>query len=143
MTTAPSATPLKRMTEATLTDYWNDSCAVEELTYAVERGAVGATSNPTIVLDLGDVSENGVAMMGSAKATGAEPGAGMLKVIVFHSGARCLTRATRMSSPSRAIAEGRSGRGAGLRPAGGDGAGRADLLRRIRHGLLRGNRAAL
>ena len=52
MTTAPSATPLKRMTEATLTDYWNDSCAVEELTYAVERGAVGATSNPTIVLEV-------------------------------------------------------------------------------------------
>ena len=31
------------------TDYWNDSCSVEELTYAVEHGAVGATSNPTIV----------------------------------------------------------------------------------------------
>ena len=31
------------------TDYWNDSCSIEELTYAIERGAVGATSNPTIV----------------------------------------------------------------------------------------------
>lgn len=31
------------------TDYWNDSCSMEELTYAVEHGAVGATSNPTIV----------------------------------------------------------------------------------------------
>lgn len=31
------------------TDYWNDSCSVEELTFAVEHGAVGATSNPTIV----------------------------------------------------------------------------------------------
>jgi transaldolase len=31
------------------TDYWNDSCSVEELTYAVAHGAVGATSNPTIV----------------------------------------------------------------------------------------------
>jgi transaldolase len=31
------------------TDYWNDSCSVEELTYAVANGAVGATSNPTIV----------------------------------------------------------------------------------------------
>ena len=36
-------------TAATLTDYWNDSCSIEELTYAIERGAVGATSNPTIV----------------------------------------------------------------------------------------------
>jgi transaldolase len=32
------------------TDYWNDSCSVEELTYAIDQGAVGATSNPTIVL---------------------------------------------------------------------------------------------
>ncbi len=36
-------------TSLTATDYWNDSCSIEELTYAVERGAVGATSNPTIV----------------------------------------------------------------------------------------------
>lgn len=34
------------------TDYWNDSCAVEELTWAIERGAVGATTNPTIVLQV-------------------------------------------------------------------------------------------
>jgi transaldolase len=33
----------------TATDYWNDSCSVEELTYAIANGAVGATSNPTIV----------------------------------------------------------------------------------------------
>ena len=31
------------------TDYWNDSCSEEELTYAISHGAVGATSNPTIV----------------------------------------------------------------------------------------------
>ena len=34
------------------TDYWNDSCAVDELAYAVERGAVGATSNPSIVVEV-------------------------------------------------------------------------------------------
>ena len=34
------------------TDYWNDSCSVEELTYAIGHGAVGATSNPTIVLNV-------------------------------------------------------------------------------------------
>jgi transaldolase len=33
-----------------LTDYWNDSCSIEELTYAIANGAVGATSNPTIVM---------------------------------------------------------------------------------------------
>lgn len=34
------------------TDIWNDSCALEELEYALERGAVGATTNPVIVLDV-------------------------------------------------------------------------------------------
>lgn len=44
--------PLLRMVSETPTDYWNDSCAVEELDYAVARGATGATSNPTIVLEV-------------------------------------------------------------------------------------------
>jgi transaldolase len=34
------------------TDYWNDSCALDELDYAVARGATGATSNPSIVLEV-------------------------------------------------------------------------------------------
>lgn len=42
--------PLHQMAATTISDYWNDSCAVEELTYALEHGAVGATSNPVIVL---------------------------------------------------------------------------------------------
>lgn len=41
--------PLHEMVATTATDYWNDSCSLEELQYAIERGAVGATSNPTIV----------------------------------------------------------------------------------------------
>ena len=41
--------PLARMVETTPTDYWNDSCAVAELEYAIARGATGATSNPVIV----------------------------------------------------------------------------------------------
>jgi transaldolase len=41
--------PLQQMAATTPTDYWNDSSSVEELTYAVARGATGATSNPTIV----------------------------------------------------------------------------------------------
>jgi transaldolase len=44
--------PLLRMTRDTPTDYWNDSCAVADLEYAVARGATGATSNPSIVLDV-------------------------------------------------------------------------------------------
>ncbi|MGA3092367.1 MAG: transaldolase family protein [Terriglobales bacterium] len=42
--------PLYLTATTTPTDYWNDSCSVEELTYAIANGAVGATSNPTIVL---------------------------------------------------------------------------------------------
>jgi len=44
--------PLHKTVSTTVTDYWNDSCAVQELTYAIEHGAVGATSNPTIVLEV-------------------------------------------------------------------------------------------
>ncbi len=46
---SPPREPLHEMAETTATDYWNDSCSTEELTYAIERGAVGATTNPTIV----------------------------------------------------------------------------------------------
>ncbi|HEX6761174.1 MAG TPA: transaldolase family protein [Gaiellaceae bacterium] len=41
--------PLHETVSTTPTDYWNDSCSIEELTYAIANGAVGATSNPTIV----------------------------------------------------------------------------------------------
>jgi transaldolase len=41
--------PLHKMVSTTPTDLWNDSCAVGELKYSLEHGAVGATSNPTIV----------------------------------------------------------------------------------------------
>src|SRR3989304_8771852 len=43
---------LLRMPQPPPTQYWNDSCAVAELTHAVARGATGATSNPSIVLEV-------------------------------------------------------------------------------------------
>jgi transaldolase len=52
MTMTRVESPLLRMTQETPTQYWNDSCAVAELEYAVERGATGATSNPSIVLEV-------------------------------------------------------------------------------------------
>ena len=52
MVTTALDSPLLRMVQETPTQYWNDSCAVEELTYAVARGASGATSNPSIVLEV-------------------------------------------------------------------------------------------
>jgi len=44
--------PLGRTIATTSTDIWNDSCAVDELEYAISFGAVGATANPTIVADV-------------------------------------------------------------------------------------------
>lgn len=41
--------PLHQTVATTKTDFWNDSCSIGELSYAIEHGAVGATSNPTIV----------------------------------------------------------------------------------------------
>jgi transaldolase len=52
MVTTALGSPLLQMVRATPTQYWNDSCAVDELEYAVERGATGATSNPSIVLEV-------------------------------------------------------------------------------------------
>lgn len=40
---------LQEMTQATPTVLWNDSCAIEELTWSIGQGAVGATCNPVIV----------------------------------------------------------------------------------------------
>ena len=41
---------LHEMTQCTPTCLWNDSASIEELKYAIEHGAVGATCNPVIVL---------------------------------------------------------------------------------------------
>jgi len=42
--------PLYEMTQSTPTCLWNDSASIQELTYSIEHGAVGATCNPVIVL---------------------------------------------------------------------------------------------
>lgn len=34
------------------TEIWNDSCSCQELSYAIERGACGATTNPAIVFNV-------------------------------------------------------------------------------------------
>ena len=51
-TTSPVAykLPLHEMTQTTSTCLWNDSASIQELTYSMEHGAVGATCNPVIVL---------------------------------------------------------------------------------------------
>ena len=49
MATTMTASPLLRTATDFPTDYWNDSCNEAELRHAIENGAVGATTNPTIV----------------------------------------------------------------------------------------------
>jgi transaldolase len=44
--------PLHQMTQTTQTCLWNDSAAIQELSYSIEHGAVGATCNPVIVLNV-------------------------------------------------------------------------------------------
>jgi transaldolase len=43
---------LHKMTQTTPTCLWNDSASIQELTYSIEHGAVGATCNPVIVLGI-------------------------------------------------------------------------------------------
>src|ERR1700676_4624670 len=40
------------MTQSTPTLLWNDSVSIQELTYSIEHGAVGATCNPVIVVEV-------------------------------------------------------------------------------------------
>jgi transaldolase len=51
-TIAPTTykSPLHEMTQTTSTCLWNDSASIQELTYSIEHGGVGATCNPVIVL---------------------------------------------------------------------------------------------
>src|ERR1700689_3857467 len=44
--------PLYEMTQTTPTCLWNDSATLSELSYSIEHGAVGATCNPVIMLDV-------------------------------------------------------------------------------------------
>ena len=44
--------PLHQMTQTTCTCLWNDSSSPTELGYAIDHGAVGATCNPVIVVDV-------------------------------------------------------------------------------------------
>jgi transaldolase len=52
MTIAAYKSPLYEMSQVTPTCLWNDSASLQELTYSIEHGAVGATCNPVIVLGI-------------------------------------------------------------------------------------------
>ncbi|HOU54464.1 MAG TPA: transaldolase family protein [Myxococcota bacterium] len=52
MPRGPEDSPLSRSVRQTPTVFWNDSCAEDELRDAIAHGAVGGTTNPTIVLEV-------------------------------------------------------------------------------------------
>jgi transaldolase len=49
MNTGTWKSPLHKMAMTSPTEFWNDSCSIKELSYAIENGAAGGTSNPIIV----------------------------------------------------------------------------------------------
>lgn len=51
-TTQGVESPMFLTATMSVTDYWNDSCSIDELSYAIANGAVGATTNPSIVLNV-------------------------------------------------------------------------------------------
>lgn len=51
MKTQAAGSSKMRLTQELGAEFWNDSCALDELSEAVREGAVGATSNPVIVLN--------------------------------------------------------------------------------------------
>jgi transaldolase len=51
-TSSPSLGAIGRTVQDYPTDYWNDSCAAAELSWGIDHGATGATTNPTIVGDV-------------------------------------------------------------------------------------------
>src|SRR5215212_1605617 len=52
LSTAAYKSPLHQMTQTTSTCLWNDSAGEAELRYALDHGAVGATCNPVIAVDV-------------------------------------------------------------------------------------------
>jgi transaldolase len=49
---ASAPSPIQLTVASGCTDYWNDSCSIQELTYGIQHGAVGATTNPSIVVNV-------------------------------------------------------------------------------------------
>ena len=101
-------TPLGRTVAETATDIWSDSCNVDELAYAVEFGAVGATANPTIVVDNWSADPSGwatrVRVLAGENPTWSE------RDLAWEIVAEMSTRAAPLLMPAFAGSGGRAGR---------------------------------
>ena len=50
--------PLEEMSKTTPTQFWNDNCSIRDLSFAIDHGATGATTNPVIVGQVLDAELN-------------------------------------------------------------------------------------
>ncbi len=108
MTHAEFKGPLHEMAATTPTEFWNDSCAVEELRHAIENGAVGATSNPVIV---GEVLKKEMSeWAGPIRRMIAEMPAATEDEITWKLIETISTRAAKLLEPIHAASGGRTGR---------------------------------
>ena len=107
-TTTLTDSPLGRTVAETATDIWNDSCNVDELAYAVEFGAVGATANPTIVVDNWRTDPSGWATR--TRVLAGENPTWSERDLAWAIVAEMSTRAAPLLMPAFAASGGRSGR---------------------------------
>ncbi len=100
--------PLHQMTQTTPTRLWNDSADIDELTYSIEHGAVGATCNPVIAL--GILKKNLGAWRPRIEQLAREMPQATEDVIGWTLVAEMSVRAARLLEPAFAAHGGRDGR---------------------------------
>jgi transaldolase len=89
-------------------DFWNDSCDLRELQEAVQKGAVGATSNPVIVHQaVQSAPQTWLPVLDQLVAANAHAGEDELAWLLVESVAR---RAAALLAPVHAATAGRKGR---------------------------------
>ena len=100
--------PLHEMAKTTPTEFWNDSCAVDELHHAIDNGAVGATSNPVIVCEV--LEKNLTAWKDPIKRIIAEMPTATEDEITWKVVEEISVTAAKLLSPIHAAGDGRNGR---------------------------------
>lgn len=103
-----TGSPLGRTVAETATDIWNDSCALDELEYAVSFGAVGATANPTIVVD--NWKKDPSHWAGRVRSLAAEQPSWSERELAWGIVAEMSVRAAPLLMPAFAASGGRAGR---------------------------------
>ena len=99
---------LHEMTQTTPTVLWNDSADIDELKYAIENGAVGATCNPVIAV--GILKKELSVWRPRIQALMSEPGGATEDQIGWKLVEEMSVRAAKLLEPAFAAHGGRNGR---------------------------------